>query len=483
MVKELRKRLLGFAMLVVVPMIAQGAISLDSCRRMALNNNKEIQKEKINIEKAAYQRQEAASAYLPAIDFAGGYLYNSRKLSLLKKDQYLPVKSFNPQTGKYDFNLVTDPSTGLPLVVDGSVVPSQVALLPKSGLVTDIHNVFAGAITAVQPVYMGGKIRAMNAITQYAEELAQSMHDSKVENVIYSVDEAYWQVVSLVAKQKLVRQYLELVSSLDNDVQKMMDQGVATLANKLTVDVRVNEANVNLTKVDNGLALSRMLLNQICGQPVDKIYALQDENSDGISGCLHPSSFNMDSVYAKRHDIHSLELATKIYDEKAKVIKSEMLPTVAAFASYHATNPNTYNGFENKFGFAWTVGAIVKVPIWHWGGRTAKYKAALADARMRRLELDNIKEKVELQVNQAAFRYQEAWKTYDKTKSDLAKANENLRCANFGFHEGVVNLNELLAAQTAWLAAYSENIDAQIDVQLCDVYLSKVLGTMDIHLD
>ena len=41
-----------------------------------------------------------------------------------------------------------------------------------------------------------------------------------------------------------------------------------------------------------------------------------------------------------------------------------------------------------------------------------------------------------------------------------------------------MNLDEVLTAQTAWFKAYSDNIDAQIDIQLCDVYLSKVLGEM-----
>ncbi len=97
---------------------------------------------------------------------------------------------------------------------------------------------------------------------------------------------------------------------------------------------------------------------------------------------------------------------------------------------------------------------------------------------LKQVELDHAKEKIALQVNQAAFKYQEAWKTYEKTKSNLNEANENLRCANLGFKEGVASLDEVLAAQTAWFQAYSSNIDAQIDIQLCDVYLSKVLGTM-----
>ena len=35
-----------------------------------------------------------------------------------------------------------------------------------------------------------------------------------------------------------------------------------------------------------------------------------------------------------------------------------------------------------------------------------------------------------------------------------------------------------MAAQTAWLKANSENVDAMIDVQLCNVYLRKVMGTL-----
>lgn len=472
------KLLLYFALLMSIQGMAQGTVSLDSCRRMAINNNREIQAGNIKIEQAGYQHKEAAAAYLPSIDLVGGYIYNQHKVSLKKEDQYLPIKTYNSATGKYDFGLVTDPATGMPAVVDGSIVPSMVALLPKSALTADIHNIFAGAITAVQPIYMGGKIRAMNAITKYAEELARSMNDSKIEDVIYSVDQAYWQVVSLRAKEKLVHSYLKLVKNLDSDVEKMMKQGVATQANKLSVDVKVNEGNVNLTKVENGLALSRMLLNQLCGQPIDRRYTLADEDKEDIEGTLRPSRFNMDTVYSKRHEIESLTLATKIYDEKANVTKSEMMPQVAAFAAYHALNPNSYNGFENKFGFGFSVGAMVKVPLWHWGGLSNKYKAALADARIKRVELEDAKEKIALQVNQAAYRYQEAWKTYEKTKANLVSANENLRCATVGYKEGVMNLDEVLTAQTAWFKAYSDNIDAQIDIQLCDVYLSKVLGEM-----
>ena len=453
-------------------------VTLDSCRYMALNNNKEIKQASLAIEKAGYQRKEAAAAYLPQFDFSAGYIYNSRKMSLIKEDQMLPTKSFNLQTGAYDYNLVIDPRTGAPLQVNGQYVPSTVALLPKSGLTFNIHNLMGGALTVTQPIYMGGKITAMNQITELAQQLANEMRESKVEDVIYNVDAAYWQVVSLCAKQKLARSYVELVQKLDDDVKAMVSEGVATRANQLAVDVKLNEANVDMTKVDNGVTLSRMLLAQLCGLPVNTQMTLADEGRDELNIALAPTNYNLDEVYSKRHDVRSLELASKIYDKQVKVARSEMMPKLAAVAALHATNPNSYNGFENRFGAAFSVGAMLRVPLWHWGGLSNKVKVAQVEANVKRLELDEAKEKIALQISQAAFRHQEAYKTFDATKANLAQADENLRIAGIAFREGMGTIDEVLAAQTAWLKANSEKIDAEIDLQMTREFLDKVMGNM-----
>lgn len=402
--------------------VAQGAVSLDSCRNMAIRNNKEIQQSRARVEGAGYQRKEAKAAYLPSLDLEASYFYNQKNISLLAEDQLLPTKTFNPKTQSYEFNLLTNPQTGLPITTaNGQPIPSTVAYLPKSAMTFNVHNVFAGALTLTQPIYMGGKIKAMNEITRYAEELARSMQDSKVEDVVYDVDAAYWQVVSLKAKQKLAENYVKLLETFDNDVKKMLSEGVATKSNLLNVDVKLNEANVDLTKVKNGVALSRMLLAQLCGAPINSEFVLEDEDKDTWAVAEGSETYDLNDVYARRHEVRSLELAAKIYDEKAKVARASMLPQVAAVGMYSLMNPNSYNGYETKFAGAFSVGAMVKIPLWHWGGLTNKYKAAKTEATIKRLELADAKDKIELQVNQASFKNQEAWKTYEMTKKNLRK--------------------------------------------------------------
>ena len=456
--------------------------TLEQCRSLALANNKQLMIARQSMDKAHYQNKEAFAAYLPALDFAGGYMYNQKELSIFSKDQLLPIKTFNPVTNSYDFNLVTNPATGQPIKTpDGQYIPSQVALIPKESMTYDIHSVFFGAVTLTQPVYMGGKIVAMNRLTKYAEELAQQMHLSEAENVVYAVDAAYWQVVSLKNKRDLAVAYVNLLDSLDRNVRLMEQQGVATKSDRLSVDVKLNSAQVDLTKVENGLTLSRMALAQVCGLPINAGMCVVDEEvRAGIVEAPGLSATDIDSAYVRRHDLRALSLGIDIAGQQKKVALSSMLPNVALMGTYSFSNPNMFNGFEKRFSGAFSVGVMVKIPLWHWGGDYAKYRAAAVDETVMRLRLDDAREMVNLQVSQASYKAQEAYKTYHTTLANLESADENLRTATVGFREGVVTSDDVMAAQTAWLKANSENIDAMIDVRLSNTYLSKVLGTMDI---
>ncbi|MDD4661326.1 MAG: TolC family protein, partial [Massilibacteroides sp.] len=213
---------------------AQQALSLDECRHLAVQNNKELRIAAERIKVASFEKKAAFTNYFPKLSAAGSYLWNEKDLNLV------------------DFTQLGDLAALLPSAAQ------EMAHL-------DIENVWVGGVSLVQPVFMGGKIVTYNQIAKYAKELAESMNNLKLQQVIYKTDETYWQVISLVNKKKLADSYVELLQKMDSDITAMVDEGVATKADALSVKVRLNEAEMAQTKVDNGLALSRMLLAQICG--------------------------------------------------------------------------------------------------------------------------------------------------------------------------------------------------------------------------
>lgn len=473
---------LGF-FIAAVPAAAQptsAVYSLDSCRRMAVGNNKAIRIADETVKAAGYDRKAAKAAYLPGIDFEGMYMFNQHKTSLLSEDAMLPTKSFNAGTGSFDWNILTDPM-GNPIMNPdgGGYIPTEVAVIPKDALTFDTRNVFAGAVTLTQPVFMGGQIKALNDIAKYAESTAVAARNQAVQNVIYTVDEAYWLVVSLRAKRELAKSFLNLVDTLHYNVEAMLEEGVATRSDLLTVDVRLNEARIMLTKVENGLTLSRMALAQICGLPVDADMRLTDEENSAPLGDRAPEyTYDMNDVYARRQDLDAVRQGINLLEGRERLTLGNMLPKVGIIGSYAFSSPNLVDGFSRHLRGGFHVGAAVTIPIWHWGGNYNHYKAAKTATNAQRLLLEDLEEKVSLQVGQARFKFQEAFKTYDMALSNMRSAEENLRNAQLGYREGMLTANDVILAQTGWLQAHSEKIDAQIGVRLCEVYLSKVLGTL-----
>lgn len=262
----------------------------------------------------------------------------------------------------------------------------------------------------------------------------------------------------------------------------MIAEGVATKADGLSIKVKVNEAEMTLTKVNDGLSLAKMLLCQLCGLELSSPITLKDEQEKDLSpGIVPAENIDIDAVYATRPEVRSLELAAQIYKQKVNVVRAEYLPSVALMGSYMATNPSVFNSFEKKFKGMWNVGVMVSVPIWHWGEGIYKVKAAKSEARIARYQLDDAKEKIELQVSQSAFKVNEAAKKLIMAEKNLEKADENLRYATLGFEEGVIPASNVLEAHTAWLSAQSEKIDAQIDVKLTEIYLKKATGNLRLE--
>ena len=471
---------------------SQITYTLDDCRRMATTHNNEVKIANEKVNEAESLNKAAKTQYLPSFSASGGYVRNQKNISLLGSDQYLPVYTTSTD-GTVNFAKSVNNSwtivNGSPTPLDANGVPfnptknpekiiwKNLAYIPKSAFEFDSRNIYAGSIMMTQPLFMGGKILELNRIAESSKKIAKASMEGKISETLLNTDEAYWRIVSLVNKEKLAKKYVELLKKIDCDLEKSVEIGVATKSDVLTVKVKLNESEMSLLQVQDGLSLSRMALCQICGLPLDSEFKLADEDFE--STLSTESNFATQNANVEnRYEVKSLEEAVKIADANKKIMMSRFLPNAALTAGYITSNPNMYNGFQDKFDGQFQVGIAVTVPIFHWGERIHTLKSAQNAKNIAQFQLEDAKEKIELDITQATFKSREAVKKVKITTTNMDKANENLKYANLGFDSGIITTSTLLEAQTAWLKANSDNIDAQIDVQLCNVYLKKALGDL-----
>ena len=444
-------------------MHAQRMLTLEECRNLAIQNNKELQISGEKIKMADNEKKAAFTKYFPQLSANGAYMWNQKDINLL--DMGALSSSLSSSLGGL---------AQLPMIQHLMSGVNDMQHL-------DVQNIWVGNVSLVQPVFMGGKIVNYNQITKFAKQLAESMNNLQLQDLIYKTDETYWQVISLVNKKKLADAYVDLRRKMDSDVTAMIYEGVATEADGLSVKVKLNEAEMAQTKVENGLALTRMLLAQICGLSLEEDLSLADEKLDNFPVETTQASADLNEAFMNRNELRSLDLATKIYKRKERIALAEMLPNVALAANYFVTNPNVFNGFKNDFAGMFNVGVMVKVPLSGWWEGTYRRNSAKAETRIKTLEWQDAREKIELQVNQSVYKVNEAGKKLIASSRNMENAEENLRRANFGFEEGVIPALNLMEAQTAWVSARSSLIDAQIEVKLTEVYLSKALGKLSAN--
>ena len=496
-------RFVAFSILMtaVAPACAQQLLTLDSCRALALRNNKELSISRVKQEIASNVHKSARTKYLPHVSAVGSYVHTSKEVSILNASQKSALGNLGTTTAGMLSQSITGAMADIPQGVWQQL--GQMGYTPEalqqrigtdltqlSGVLnqggqdivdafrTDTRNIFGGAIMVTQPVFMGGAIVAMNRMAAIGEQMAGNSAEAKRQMTLFTIDQTYWQVVSLKHKRKLAESYLALVKKLDSDVQKMIEEGVATRSEGLSVSVKVNEAEMMLTKVDDGLQLSKMLLCQLCGLPLDQQPVLADEDREDLGEQALTPAVSVESALSQRPELKLLQGTVDMSRQATNLLKAGNLPQVALMGGYAVSNPNVYDGFHRRFAGIWNIGVLVRVPIWNWGDVAYKVRASKGATAIAALELDEAREKIELQVSQSTFQVNEANRKLALAQASTRRADENLRTANLGFREGVISSTTVMEAQTAWLQAESQRIDAEIDVKLSQVNLHKALGTL-----
>lgn len=481
---------------------AQEVYSLQKCRELALQNNRQLKISNMTVDVAENTRKAAKTKYLPRVDALAGYQHFSREISLLSDDQKntlsnLGTNTFGQLGGQIGQNLSSLAQQGVlsPQVAQqlGQLLSNVSTPLTQAGnnigqsindaFRSNTKNVYAGGIVVNQPIYMGGAIKAANDMAAIGEQVTQNNISLKRQLVLYGVDNAYWLAISLKKKEALAIRYRDLAQKLNEDVKKMIREGVATRADGLKVEVAVNTADMQIARIQSGVSLAKMALCELCGLDLNGDIQLSDEReadlpptpSTQFDNYIIPAS-DSTRLNETRPELRLLQNAVDMSKQNTKLLRSLYLPHVLLTAGYSVSNPNLFNGFQKRFTDLWNIGVTVQVPIWTWGENKYKIRASRTATSIAQLEMDDVRKKIDLEIEQNRLRLKDANKQLATSHKNMAAAEENLRCANVGFKEGVMTVTEVMAAQTAWQTSRMAIIDAEISVKLAQAGLQKALG-------
>ena len=442
-----------FGMAASLSVSAQEKLSLKQCREMALKYNKEMAAADKQTEAARLLSLSYKANFFPNFTASGTGLYSTADGSLGIQGGNLPV-------------FLPDPVTG-------ELATSGYAYFPGLNLDYKVGTVYTGGVQVEQPLYMGGKIRAAYKMSLLGKEMAHLNEELTASGVILNTDKAYVQLVKAKEMKKVAEKYHVLLNELFRNVKSAHQHGMKPQNDVLKVQVKLNESELALRKADNALRLAGMNLCHYIGRPLTAGIDISDEFPE-----VEQEWKTQVADISARPEYAILDKQVEIAGQQVRLNRSELLPKVGIMGAY-----DYVHGFELNDQMLMDKGSFsvllnVSIPLFHFGERSNKVRAAKAKLMQSRLEQENMNEQMMLELTQAANNLDEARLESELSDRSLLQAEENMKVSKSQYEVGLETLSDYLEAQALWQQAYETQVDAHFQLYLNYVEYLKAAGAL-----
>lgn len=417
------------------------ALSLQDCRRMALENNETIKTADNAVAKAKLDRQIAFAQYLPKVD------------------------------GSFTMLHIQDQD----LLEIGNII----------GVSLQTRGTFLAGINITQPIYTGGQIIAANRLARIGQTVSEEQRRKARMQIIADVDNAYYTLVSVRSKIQMLEAYARQMQGLYDRVQQCVNVQMATENDLLRVSTKQNEVAYQLQKARNGEQLCGLALANIIGSDFEQTII----PTDTVFSAVMPSQLSED--FSSRPDLLLLQQQVKANEVLVKKERSNYLPTVALIGSYSyhdnlklrggLTLPNgTMRDYSHTFkgGSPYALLSL-KLPVFHWGAELKKVKKAKLNLNDSQLQLQQLERGMSIEVRRAVQNVTDSQLMVETATIGRQQADENLRVMRQKYDNQLCTMTDLLDAQSQWQQSRSNLIEAQTQLKIYETEYLRVTGRLE----
>lgn len=453
---------IGVVLFTLLPlsMYGQEAMTLEKCREMALDNNKQIAIAEQNKEKASSTVKAYRANFLPKISATGLAYYTNMDNDInVKIDD---INLFNPN----DLGGIVPP-TLMPVLNEFSTIS-----IPDMNFNVNLNNSYMAGVKLEQPIYSGGKITSAYKMSKIGNDVASLNRHLTEAEVIQQTDEAYWIYVKTLELQKSAEKFKEVVTELHRVVENAQVAGMKSQNDVMKVQVKLNEAELQLLQATNGVRLARMNLCHMIGLPLLSDIIVAESFDDTLIAIDRNANIKSRPEYAM------LNKQVELKQQEKNLVRSDFLPNVGVMGSYNYMYGLKLNDNPIMDNGSFSAVVSVSIPLFHWGEGANKVRAAKTDKKMAEIQRDEAAEKMQLELMQTLNRYEESALEVVLTTQSLKQAEENLKISRNHYEAGMETLADYLEAQTVWQKASSDLINAKASLKLSETYYLKAAGQL-----
>jgi outer membrane protein len=387
---------------------AQTVLTLERAIAIALENNRQVQSARLQVEKAQADLASARTSRLPSFS-----------TELTTSQLLTPVGFAFPQGAFGDF-----PGIGpVPATNTTVTVPRRPTVYVESQVSQPL----------TQLVRIGLNVRSAAASRDIELERARSQELS----IANSVKRLYFGILQTESALAATAASIELYRELDRTLQVRVAQQVALRSDALDVQFQLAQEQLAHTTARNTLASQKEQLNSLLGRDVRTAFDVADVAE------LSLSDVDLDAARSRaldeRPDVREARLKVTQAELDRRVTKAERIPDVSLAASY----TSNFNIDVLPANLA-TLGVRVTWEPFDWGRRRNELAGKTRTLEQARLNLREVEDRSVLEINSRFRTLEEKRALLNVTRMAQASAREKLRVKTNQFQVRAALLPDVL---------------------------------------
>lgn len=293
---------------------------------------------------------------------------------------------------------------------------------------------------------------------------------------IYKV---YYQLIASKTQIGILDANIQRLEKLENDTRQLYKNGFAEKLDEDKVSIQLTNLNTEKVKALNAIEIGYLGLKTLLGMRPQDTLTLTDKITEAqIEGNLLADT---GYKYEDRKEYQYLELAKKLNEYNIKRYQLSYLPTLNFTGAYNKNAQRNTFDFLAKGGDWFTtsfIGFNLAVPIFSGFAKDARLAKSRIDLRQTNNQLDNLRNTIDNEVQQARINFSSAQNTLRFQKKNMELAEKVYNQTRKKYEIGTGSNIEISAAQTDLITAQNNYLSALYGAIVARVDYLKATGKL-----
>jgi len=443
----------------VCSLVSMREITLRESISMALDNNIDLQAERMTYESSKWSQANALTNFLPKVNLnTSAIRIDNETYQEAQEIHRIPVIS----------------STGMPT---GDYVPFS------AGAIQGVHKTsYRTNFVLQQPLFAGGKILSGYRISKLTKDMSASSYIQKKNEIIFQVTDIYFNILKLYELRQLTNKSILSAQAQKKRITQMQQLGMARNTDIIQWRVRIQEHKSSLLEIEDSILTLNELWNMMIGTEDFKPAQIELHNIADEIADLSSKDDNQIDEYIKTIVEKSLEynpimgiadLNKMINRENYRISKGNYLPNLNLQFRYEIDDGDRLDFTGEK---SWNIIAILSVPLFTSGDNYSQMKVAQKQYRKSELQRKSVQEYMAIEAKQISRKIFRIAKQVQSNELNLEYNEGNYQIMKELHNQELLTNTELLDAERMLFNSQIQYLSSVYDFVITKYEQKKIIG-------